>query len=103
MVNPQVSLLDLTVEDGILGDVMQALIGDKNIMPVHRHDGLHVDMVNENIEEDLNTTGNKDSSATYHKVLNTTCDEDSNTTCDEDSNTTCDEDSNTTYVTRHRI
>ena len=30
MVNPQVSLMDLIVEAGILGDV--ALIGDKNIM-----------------------------------------------------------------------
>ena len=39
MVNPQVSLLDLTVEVGIPGDVKRVLIGDKNVVSVPRHDG----------------------------------------------------------------
>ena len=44
MVNPEVSLLDLTVEAGIPGDVMRHLIiGGKNIVSVPRHDGLLVD------------------------------------------------------------
>ena len=34
MVNPQVSLMDLTVEAGIPGDVMRALRDDKNIVSV---------------------------------------------------------------------
>ena len=76
MVNPEVSLLDLKLKVSIPGDVMSTLIDDKNIVYVY----VYVDMVNEGIEEDSNTT----------------CDEDSNTTCDEVSNTTCVEDSNTT-------
>ena len=67
MVSPQVSLLD-----SLLKLAFRALIGDKKIVSVPRHDGWLVDMVNESNKEDLNTT----------------CDEDSNTTCDEDSNTT---------------
>ena len=59
MVNPQVSLLDLTVEAGIPGYVMRALICRKKSMSVPCHDGFLVDMVNENIEEDLNTTCEK--------------------------------------------
>ena len=55
MVNPQVSLLDLTVDD-----VMRALIVSKNIESVPLHDGLLVDMVNESIEEDSNTTWDED-------------------------------------------
>ena len=61
MVNPQVSLLDLTVEAGIPGDVMRTLIGGNNIVSVPRHDALLVDMVNENIEQDLNTTCDEES------------------------------------------
>ena len=54
MVNPQVSLLDFTIEAGIPGDVMRALIDDKHIVSVPRHDGFLVDMVYESIEEDSN-------------------------------------------------
>ena len=61
MVNPQMSYLDVTVEAGIPGDVMRALIGDNNIVHVPRHDRLLVDMGNESIEEDLNTTCDEDS------------------------------------------
>ena len=57
IVNPQLSLLDLTVEAGILSDVMGHLyIGGKNILSVPRHDALLVDMVIESIEEDSNIT-----------------------------------------------
>ena len=62
------SLLDLTVEAAIPDDRMWGLIGGKNSVSVPCHDGLLVDMVNESIEEDSNTT----------------CNEDSNTTCKDD-------------------
>ena len=65
MVNPQVSLLDLTVDAAIPSDVMRALICGKNIVFVPRHDGLL-----ENIEEDLNTTSDEDSNATCDEDLN---------------------------------
>ena len=55
MVNPQVSLLDLTADAGILCDMMRKFIGSNNIVSVLRHDGLLVDMVKEGIEEDSNT------------------------------------------------
>ena len=56
MVNPQVSLLDLTVKAGIPCNVMRAPLGDNNIVSVPHHDRLLVDMVNESIQEDLNIT-----------------------------------------------
>ena len=83
MVNLKVSLMDLTIETGILGNMMC-------LFP--SHGGLLVDMVNKSIKEESNTTCGEDT--------NTACDEDSNTTCDEDSNTTCDEDS---YITCEEI
>ena len=51
MVNPQLSLLDLTVEAGI-GRCDAELIGGKNIVSVPHHDGLLVDMVNDSIEDE---------------------------------------------------
>ena len=67
-------------------------MGGNNIVPVPRHDGLHVDMVNESIKGDYNITcGEISKRGSEYNI-----DEDSNTTCEEDSNTTCDEDSNIT-------
>ena len=51
--NPQVSLLDLTVEAGIPDDVMRVFIGGKKIVYMPCHDGLLVDMVNEGIDEEV--------------------------------------------------
>ena len=104
MVNPQVSLLDLIVEAGIPGDAMRALVGGNTIVYVPRQDGFLVDMVNQSIEEDSNTTCNEDSNTTcdedsnttYNEDSNITCEDNSNKTCDDDSNRTCDEDSNIT-------
>ena len=48
MITPQMSLLDLTVEFGISGDVIRHLDG-KNIVPVPRHDRFLVDMVNDGL------------------------------------------------------
>ena len=56
MVNPQVYLLDLTADASIPNDVMRALIGGNTIVSVPRHDGLIVDMVNEGLGEDVNTS-----------------------------------------------
>ena len=56
MVNPQVSLLDLTIEAVIPGDVMWAVIGNKNIVSVPRHDGLRVNMV-KGLLRSKNTSG----------------------------------------------
>ena len=42
-VNPQVSLLNLTLDAGIPGDVMWSLIDGKHIVSLPHHDGLFVD------------------------------------------------------------
>ena len=47
------TLLDLTIEAGIPDDVMPSIIDGKLIVSVPRHDGEHVDRVNDNNEEDL--------------------------------------------------
>ena len=46
-VNPQVSLLNLTLEAGILGDMMWSLIDDKHIVSLSHHDGMFVDRVDD--------------------------------------------------------
>ena len=51
-VNP-VSLLDLTPEAGIPGDVMRALIDGNSNISLPRHDGLLVDTVNKGIDEEF--------------------------------------------------
>ena len=126
MVNPQVSLLNWTLEADIPGDVMWSLIDGKHIVSSVTHqDGLFVNRVDDGLDEEIdgmaadfamrlkednegsetviricakgfNTTCDEDSNTTCDEDSNTTCDDDSNTTCDEDLNTTCDEDSNTT-------
>ena len=50
MVNPQVSLLNLTLEADIPGDVMWSLIDDKHIVSVPHHDGLLVDRVDDGLD-----------------------------------------------------
>ena len=47
------TLLELTFEAGIPGDVMRSIIDGKLIVSVPRHDGKLVDRVNDNNEEDL--------------------------------------------------
>ena len=47
MVNPQVSLLNLTLEADIPDDVMWSCTDDKHIVFVPHHDGLFVDMVDD--------------------------------------------------------
>ena len=47
------TLLDLTLEVGIPGDVMRSIIDGKLIVSVPRHDGELVDRVNDNNEEGL--------------------------------------------------
>ena len=125
MVNPQVSLLNWTLEADIPGDVMWSLLDGKHIVYVTHQDGLFVNRVDDGLDEEIdgmaadfamrlkednegsetviricakgfNTTCDEDSNTTCDEDSNTTCDDDSNTTCDEDLNTTCDEDSNTT-------
>ena len=110
MVNPQVSLLNWTLEADIPGDVMWSLIDGKHIVSSVTHqDGLFVNRVDDGLDEEIDGMAadfamrlkedNKGSETVIRicaKGFNTTCDEDSNTTCDEDSNTTCDDDSNTT-------
>ena len=49
MVNPQVSLLNLTLEADIPGDIMRSIIDGKHILSVPHHDGLFVDRVDLNI------------------------------------------------------
>ena len=68
MANSQASLLDLTVEVGIPGDVMRALIGGKHIVYIPFHDRLLEDMVNENIEEDTNATCDEDANKHVTKM-----------------------------------
>ena len=53
MVIPQVSLLNLTPEACIPGDVMWSLIDGKHIVYVPHHDGLFVDRVNDCLDEDI--------------------------------------------------
>ena len=52
MVNPQVSLLNLTLEADIPGDVMWSLIDCKHIVSVPHHDGLYVDRVDDCLDEE---------------------------------------------------
>ena len=53
MVNPQVSLLNLTLEAGIPGDVMWSLIDGKHIVSGSHHDGLFVDRIDDCLDEDV--------------------------------------------------
>ena len=53
MVNPQVSLLNLTLEAGIPGDVMWLLIYGKYIVSVTHHDRLFVDRNDDCLDEDI--------------------------------------------------
>ena len=53
MVNPQVSLLNLTFEADIPGDVMRSLIDRKHIVSVLPHDGLFVNRVDDCLDEDI--------------------------------------------------
>ena len=52
-VNPQVSLLDLTLEAGIPDDVVWSLIDGKHIVSVTHHDGLLVDRADGGLDEEL--------------------------------------------------
>ena len=52
-VKPQVSLMDLTREAGIPGDVMWSLIDGSHILYVPHHDGLFVDMIYDCLDEDI--------------------------------------------------
>ena len=52
-VNPQVSLMYLTLEAGIPGDVMWSLIDGKPIVSVPHHDGLLVDRVDDGLAEEI--------------------------------------------------
>ena len=47
MVNPQVVLLNLTLDTGTPGDVMCSLIDGKHIVYMPHHDGLFVDRVDD--------------------------------------------------------
>ena len=47
------SLLDLTLEAGILDDVMWPLIDGKHIVSVPHHDGLLVDRFDDVLEEKI--------------------------------------------------
>ena len=53
MVNPQVSLLNLTLEAVIPGDVMWSLIDGMHIVSVLHHDGLFVDRVDDCFDEEI--------------------------------------------------
>ena len=52
-VNPQVSLLDLILAAGIQGDVMWLLIDGKHIVYVPHYDGLLVDRVDDDMDEEI--------------------------------------------------
>ena len=52
-VNPQVSLLDLTLEAGIPGNVMWSLLDGKHIVSAPHHDGLLVDRVYDGLDEEI--------------------------------------------------
>ena len=53
MVNPQVSLLNLTLETDIPGAVMWSLIDCKHIVCVSHHDGSFVDRVDDCLDEEI--------------------------------------------------
>ena len=53
MVNLQLSLLNLTLEVDILGDVMWSLIDGKHIVSMPHHDGLFVDRVDDCLDEEI--------------------------------------------------
>ena len=53
IVNPQVSLLNWTLETDIPGDVMQSLIDCKHIVSVPHHDRLFVDRVDDCLDEEI--------------------------------------------------
>ena len=53
MVNPQVFLLNLTLEADISGDMMWSLIDGKHIVSVPHHDGLFVDRIDDCLDEDI--------------------------------------------------
>ena len=53
MVNPQVSLLNLTIQIDIPGDVRWSLIDCKYIVSVMYHDGLFVDRVDDCLDEEI--------------------------------------------------
>ena len=53
MVNPQVSLLNLTLDAGIPGDVIRSLIDGNHIVAAPHHDGLFVDRVDDCLDEDI--------------------------------------------------
>ena len=46
-------LLDLTLESGLPGDVMWSLIDGKHIVSVLHHDGLIVDRVDDDLDEEI--------------------------------------------------
>ena len=52
-VNPQVSLLNLTLEAGIPGDVVWPLIEGKHIVSLPHHDGMFVDRVDDFFNEKI--------------------------------------------------
>ena len=52
-VNPQVSLLDLSLEAGIASEVMWSLIVGKYIVSVPPHDRLLVDSVDDGLDEEI--------------------------------------------------
>ena len=52
-IDRDLTLLDLTLEAGIPGDVIRLNMDVKRIVSVLRHDGLLVDRVNDNTEEEL--------------------------------------------------
>ena len=52
-VNPQLSLLNLTLEAGIPGDVMWSLIDGKHDVSLPHHDGLFVDRVDDCLDEKI--------------------------------------------------
>ena len=53
MVNPQVSLLNLTLDADIPGDVVWSRIDGKHIVSVPYHDGLFVDRVYDFLDEEI--------------------------------------------------
>ena len=53
MVNPQVSLLNLTLEADISGYVVWSLIDGKHIVYVPHHDKLFVDRVDDCLDEEV--------------------------------------------------
>ena len=53
MVNPQVSLMNWTLEADIPGDVMWSLIDGKHIVSVTHQDGLFVNRVDDGLDEEI--------------------------------------------------